>query len=334
LSTDWDILGVKYINNKTLEDMLNALQGDNVLDNLDKQWNALETSEVNYEETISGFVKTINFTGFNQNITQFPIPKEQDPDLAEVSILLKTRVKQIEKGPSRPLKGVNLIYYDWINKKKTSKGQMPSVEASGPWVTLTYSKLLVEKLPNGTYVPSSNQELTHESEGIMRIHFVLTNTGNGDAYNIKFSILLDSNLTYLECEGINYVSTKNDEASHKNELTFDLNSGIPAGQPKGGYIFVHYSKYIKSYSSLTPDDLRGLPATLEVANQSTTHLKVTNETDAQVYSQVIRTPISFKYQNYTILPEESNPKIGFFAVVFYLSLFAILILFLYLFKLK
>ena len=41
LSTDWDILGVKYINNRTLEDMLNTLQGDNFLDNLEKQWNSL-----------------------------------------------------------------------------------------------------------------------------------------------------------------------------------------------------------------------------------------------------------------------------------------------------
>lgn len=86
----------------------------------------------------------------------------------------------------------------------------------------------------------------------------------------------------------------------KTELTFDLRSGIPAGQPKGGYIYVHYSKYIDSYSSLTPEELKGLPSTLEVANQSTTHLQVTNETSAEVYSQVIRTAISFKYQNNNI----------------------------------
>ena len=317
LSSDWDILGAKYISNGTLEAMLNTLQGDNVLDNLDKQWNALKSDKVDYVETVSNFVKTINFIGFNQNITQFPIPKEQDPDVADVSILLKTRVKQIEKGPSKPLKAVDLVYYDWIDKKKTSKGLMPTVEATGPWVTLAYSKLLVEKLPNGTYVPSINQELTHESEGIMRIHFILTNRGNGDAYNTTYSILLDSNLTYLECEGINYISTKNDEVSHKTELTFDLRSGIPAGQPKGGYIYVHYSKYIDSYSSLTPEELKGLPSTLEVANQSTTHLQVTNETSAEVYSQVIRTAISFKYQNNNIFPyldlivsgRRSNPNI-------------------------
>ena len=317
LSSDWDILGVKYVDNKTLEDFLNTLQGDEVSSNLDKKWDALKTNTVRYEEKLSGFEKTINFTGFSQNITQFPIPKGNDPDIADVSIILKTRVNQIEKGRTKPLKSVELTYYDWINKRKTSKGREPFVDASGPWVRLTYTRQLVEKLPNGTYIPSVNQELTHESEGIMRIYFLLTNSGNGDAYNTTYSILLDSNLTYLDCLGVNYVQSRKDDASGKTELTFDLNSGIPAGQAKGGYIYVHYSKYIDSYSSLTPEELKGLPSTLEVANQSTTHLKVTNETDGKLYSQVIRTSIVFKYQNNNIFPyldlivsgRRSNPNI-------------------------
>ena len=68
---------------------------------------------------------------------------------------------------------------------------------------------------------------------------------------------------------------------------------------------------------MTPEELKGLPSTLEVANQSTTHLKVTNETDGKLYSQVIRTSIVFKYQNNNIFPyldlivsgRRSNPNI-------------------------
>ena len=320
LATDWEIIGAKYIDNKTLDDMLNILQGKDVLENLDLKWNALQTKDVQYEETISGtekYLKYIKFVGFNQNITQFPIPKGQDPDVAEISILLKTRVKQIAKGTNYPLKTVSLKYKDWIGKDKTSDGLKPFVEASGPWVTLTYSKLLVEKLPNGTYIPTINQELTHDSEGIMRIYFRLANYGNGNAFNTTYSILLNSNLTYLDCEGVNYVKAKNDEASNTTELTFDLNSGIPQGQYKGGYIYVRYHKLIDSYESLTPEELNELPATMEVANQSETNLTMTNDTKAEVVTQVIRTVISFKYQNSRLLPyldlivsgRRSNPTI-------------------------
>jgi hypothetical protein len=232
LSSDWEILGAKYIDNKTLDDMLQTLQGDDILNNLDKKWTALKTNPVKYVETVENFKKTLKFTGFNDNITKFPIPKGHDPDVAEVSILLKTRVKQIAKGITNPLNSVLLKYKDWVGKDKKSEGLKPFLDASGPWVRLTYSKLLVEKLPNGTYVPSINQELTHESEGIMKIYFALSNSGNGNAYNTTYSILLDSNLTYLECEGVSHVKTNLDENSHTTTLTFDLKSGIPQGQTK------------------------------------------------------------------------------------------------------
>lgn len=317
LTTDWEIIGVKYIDNKTLDDMLQTLQGDDVLNNLDKQWNALTTKNITYKEEISGIEKSIKFTGFNENITQFPIPKGNDPDVAEVSILLKTKVKQIAKGTNYPLRSVYITYDDWIGKNKRSDGLKPFLEASGPWVTLSYSKVLVEKLPNGTYIPTINQELTHESEGTMKIHFILTNNGNGNAYETTYSIFLDSNLTYLGCEGVKFVKTNRNEAAHTTELTFDLNSGITQGQSKGGFIYVHYSKVIDSYSSLTPEELKGLPATLHVANESETNLKVSNETKEEPVTQIIRTPISFKYQNNNLLPyldlivsgRRSNPTV-------------------------
>ena len=302
LSSDWEILGAKYIDNKTLDDMLQTLQGDDILNNLDKKWTALKTNPVKYVETVENFKKTLKFTGFNDNITKFPIPKGHDPDVAEVSILLKTRVKQIAKGITNPLNSVLLKYKDWVGKDKKSEGLKPFLDASGPWVRLTYSKLLVEKLPNGTYVPSINQELTHESEGIMKIYFALSNSGNGNAYNTTYSILLDSNLTYLECEGVSHVKTNLDENSHTTTLTFDLKSGIPQGQTKGGYIYVQYHKLIDSYSALTPEQIKELPTTLQVANQSETNLKVTNETKGDVVTQVIRTPIVFKYQNNNLFP--------------------------------
>lgn len=318
LSSDWDILGVKYVDNKTLDEMLIALQGEDVANTLNKKWDELKTNTVNYVEEFSGFNKVVKFTGFNQNITQFPIPKGSDPDVAEVSILLKTRVKQIVKGTTYPLLNtVKLSYKDWTNKTKNTKGLNPFVEASGPWVTLYYTKTLMEQLPNGTYVPAINQELTHTDEGIMQIYFRLTNSGNGDAFNTTYSILLDSNITYISCKGVEKVSSKEDAASKTTELTFDLKSGIPAGQAKGGYIYVKYNKLIESYTNLTPEELKGLPTTLQVANQSETNLKVTNDTNAEYYTQVIRTPISFKYQNNNLLPyldlivsgRRSNPTI-------------------------
>jgi hypothetical protein len=81
-----------------------------------------------------------------------------------------------------------IFYNDWINKTKFFCDISKYIESRGAWIILTYSKTLVERLHNGTYIESPIQFLSHTDEGIIRIHFILTNNGNGDAYNTTYSI--------------------------------------------------------------------------------------------------------------------------------------------------
>ena len=315
LSSDWEILGAKYVDENTLNQMLNV-KNDNITE-INQYWDGIKSENISFKEEISGLNKTIIFTGINEYITKFPIPKEYEPDVAEFSIVLKTKVRQIVKGISIPLKLNKLTYKNWINITKYAYGVEKTLHAIGPWVTLSYSKTLVERLPNGTFIPSINQQLTHEDEGIMRIYFLLNNIGNGNAYNTTYSIRIHSNLKYLECEGVKFVKSVYNETSKITELTFDLNSGIPQGQSKGGYIYVKYPKYIESYSALTPEELKGLPSTLQVANESETSIKLKEEEGGEAVTQLIRTQIIFNYQNNNLFPyldlivsgRRSNPNI-------------------------
>lgn len=47
-----------------------------------------------------------------------------------------------------------------------------------------------------------------------------------------------------------------------------------ATQSKAGYIFVKYPKFIESFNSLSVDELDELPTSLQVANESSTKVKV------------------------------------------------------------
>jgi hypothetical protein len=94
----------------------------------------------------------------------------------------------MQRGYSKPLKSICIFYNDLINKIKFFCDISKYIEARGAWIILTYSKTLVERLHNGTYIESPIQFLSHTDEGIIRIHFILTNNGNGDAYNTTYSI--------------------------------------------------------------------------------------------------------------------------------------------------
>jgi hypothetical protein len=68
-------------------------------------------------------------------------------------------------------------------------------------------------------------------------------------------------------------------------------------QSKAGYIFVKYPKFIESFNSLSVDELDGLPTSLQVANKSSTSMKLTLEKINEPVTQIIRNPIVFAYQS-------------------------------------
>jgi hypothetical protein len=172
--------------------MLNSTQENNTLEKLDNYWKELEKNQTNdikfTEEKYSSTLKTINFTGLNEQINSFPIPNQYGPDQAEITVLVKSKVSQMQRGYSKPLNSICIFYNDWINKTKFFCDISKYIESRGAWIILTYSKTLVERLHNGTYIESPIQFLSHTDEGIIRIHFILTNNGNGDAYNTTYSI--------------------------------------------------------------------------------------------------------------------------------------------------
>ena len=203
----------------------------------------------------------------------------------------------MQRGYAKPLQSICIFYTDWINKNKFFCDISKYIEARGAWIILTYSKTLVERLPNGTYIESPNQLLSHTEEGIIRIHFILTNNGNGDAYNTTYSISIYSNLTYLGCQGVKNIKFNYNEGTKQTDLIFDLNSPIMATQSKAGYIFVKYPKFIESFNLLSEDELDKLPTSLQIAKESSTSMKLTLEKIEEPVTQIIRTPIVFAYQS-------------------------------------
>ena len=293
IGVDWEIQGVKFAEKETIDKCINISVSNDNLEEFNKYW---KENNNNIDFSISSYskdLKIIKFNGIKNQIKSFPILNEKGPDKAEITLLIKSKVAQIAKGNTQPINKVYMNYNDWIGKTKNVEGQRPFIEAKGAWITISYTRTLVEQLKDGVYIESANQELSHESEGIMKIHFKLYNSGNGDAFNTTYSIAINSNLTYIGCEGVTLIKEFHNEENGLHNLTFDLKSPILASQTKGGYIYVRYKKVIESYSNLTIEELDGLPSTLDVANESSATMDLEKENNI---TQILRQPLVFSYQ--------------------------------------
>ena len=269
-----------------------SVSNDN-LEEFNKYW---KENNNNIDFSISSYskdLKIIKFNGIKNQIKSFPILNEKGPDKAEITLLIKSKVAQIAKGNTQPINRVYMSYNDWIGKTKEVDGQKPFIEAKGAWITISYTRTLVEQLKDGVYIESANQELSHESEGIMKIHFKLYNSGNGDAFNTTYTISINPNLTYIGCEGVTLIKEFHNKENGLTDLTFDLKSPILAAQTKDGYIYVRYKKVIESYNNLTIEELDGLPSTLDVANESSATMDLEKENNI---TQILRQPLVFNYQ--------------------------------------
>ena len=319
IGVDWKIDGVKYVDEETLDKMANATQQLNSSMELLKLWNEIKSTNIKTSETIlNKDTKKITFDGIKKDYPYFPKIMKGQPDIAEVTFIVKSSISQIQYGTSEPIKNVLMNYTKWNNKNKKSKGDIPFIYAKGAWINLKYTTQFVELLPSGNFIKSDNQKLTHENEGYLQINFVLQNTGNGDSYNNRYQIELENKIKYISCSpSVNQVSTQ-DGSDGRRIITFDLLSPINQGERKTGYLIVQFNKTIESYSTLTQEEIDQLPNELKVSKQSATIMDLTKIKGEKEVTQVIRTPINFVYSkpegalvyiDMTVSGRRSNPTV-------------------------
>jgi hypothetical protein len=324
IGVDWKTDGVRYVDKETLEKMANATQQLNPYKELEKIWNTLK-SNINYTETtLNKDTKKVIFDGIKKDYPLFPKIMKGQPDIAEVTLLVKSSVAQLQAGTSEPIKNVLMKYAKWNGKEKTNKGERPFIYATGAWITLRFTSQYVEYVGDGKYVRCDNQVLSHDTGGYIQVNFTLTNTGNGNSYNTRYRITIHDKVRFIESgPGINRISTKT-LSNGQTELTFDLNAPINQGERKGGIIYLQYDKLIDSYEVLSPEDLEALPKELPIVKESATIMDLTQNKGENEVTQIIRTPLTFNYKkpdgalvyiDMTVSGRRSNPEVEIEPVV-------------------
>ena len=291
----------KYINNTIKDKFLSTSTKEEPIKEMNELWNNLtnETS-IEFNVEITEKFRVIKILSLMKDYPLFPEKRYGEPDKAEFSILFKTNFSQLEKGLTYPIGGIYLGYLDWINKYKDTGGKYYGVTAKGAWIELSYSRTLVDYISEDNYIEKEDQELSPAEEGIVKVQFKLENTGNGEAYNVIYQILIGENVTYFgHRKGINKISEKKTE--NGTLLSFDLNSPINPQELLGGIIYLKYNKIIdKEY--LTTDAIKQLPSELNVAKQSSVILDLTENKGENSVTQILRKSLNISYTNY----ESSN----------------------------
>ena len=302
IGVDWKTEGIKYVTPDIINQMGELSQNHNNSKELDKIWNTLKGNVSYSEQNLADKEnKKIIFDGIKKDYPLFPKINQGAPDTAEVSILIKSHAHQVKYGQSYPINNVKMGYKQWNNKTKSSNGQRPFIYGEGPWITLSYTRTLVEKQSNGEYVEKTNQDLLYEEEGDMRVDFTLRNSGNKDTFgDTKYEIIVNENLTYITHEqGLTIISMKKNSLG-QTVLLFDLKAPINKGERFSGSIYFHYNKYLDSYDALTVDEKKKLPKQLTVVNEAAATIDLTDNIGEKQVTQYIRTPLSFAYAQRSI----------------------------------
>ena len=299
LGVDWKIDGIKYVDSKFLEKMGNATQEQSYVEKLDELWATIkDQKDISHEEKQNANninLKTITITGIKDEYEFFPKKNKDRPDVTEISIVVRSSVSQLAYGNVWPISSLSVNYNDWINKYKYKMGSPPYVTASGAWITMTYSRQLVDYLGKGDYVVKPDQQLSPDESGTMKVQFKIQNSGNGNSYDTKYEIIIEPNLTFVDHNtGTNKLSVRKNEYG-QTVLTFDYGAPIMAGELKGGIIYLNYSKICDNYDILTDEEKKKLPKELPVANQSAVYMRLTNSTNADVITQHLRQSLKFAY---------------------------------------
>ena len=146
------------------------------------------------------------------------------------------------------------------------------------------------------YAVKVNQELSQTDEGVMKVQFKIQNSGSGNSYNTKYSVIIQPNLTYIDhFSGAKNVTQTPYGKNGQTLLTFDFGAPINAGELRGGIIYLRYSKYIDSFDLLTLEQIQSLPTELKVTQQSSATMDLTAEPGQNQVTQILRKPLTFPY---------------------------------------
>jgi len=319
---DWKVDGIKYVDKETLSKMYNATQDENANAIIKKLWDGIKsTSELKYtEEPLSPETKLIKFDFMKTDYKQFPKIVKGAPDIADVAFLVKSNVSQLKIGRSQPIDNVKLYYKQWNGKTKNSIGEKPFIEARGAWITLNYQFTLVDRLSNGTFIISENQEIHHDDEGYMRIYFKLKNDGNEDSFNTRYEIIMQKDIDYISNEGnLKEINIKKNSEG-QSIITFDLNRRINKKDYAAGYIYVFYHKYVESVGELGYEEIINLPKMLNITKESSAIFDLTQIKGENEVTQHLRKSLSkdymidlkygvFVFIDMTVSGRKKNPSI-------------------------
>ena len=83
----------------------------------------------------------------------------------------------------------------------------------------------------------------------------LKNKGGGNSYNTKYSIIIQSNLSFIDHNSGSAKISKTINNLDQTILTFDNGTSINEGELNAVLIYLRYSKYIDSFDLLTTEQL-------------------------------------------------------------------------------
>ena len=292
IGVDWKIDEIKYVDKETLDDMTSNVLAKNNTGEMVKIFNEIKSNKVNYKEyLLNDNIKRITIDGVKKDYPLFPKIVKGAPDIAEVAIIIKSSVHQLPYGQSTPIENVQMKYTQWDGKQKESEGIEPFIHATGAWIDITYSKYLVDLLPNGKFVRTGEKTISHIDEGYMEIQFTLFNIGNGNSFNTRYEIYLTEKIRYISC-GVGIEKIKTRYSDRMSIISFDLKSPINVGQRKGGIIYVQYMPWTETYSDI---DLKKLPTELKIAKQSAAVFDLTEAEGESEITEYLRKPLTMPY---------------------------------------
>ena len=293
--SDCHLMDVKYTDKKTIDKMVEAMGSKQKKTLMEEIWQQIDNTT---KPKVQLYQKIKNIT-FEEKYPLFPAIVKGGPDIAEMYVMIKFKIDQIKTGQQKPFNDNQIKYLDWIGKVKKYRTSDPELTAEGAWIILYYDLFtLVDKLPNGTFVDSLNQDLSHEAEGYAKVKVKLYNFGNADSYNTSYTIALEPMFefdSYMDNSGIRDIKQVKDPNTNTTNITLYLNSLIPAYSTRAFIIYLKYHKVIESYNNLTEEEIDALPKTVVASRESSTRMKLTKNDENEV-TQYLRQSLALKYQ--------------------------------------
>ena len=188
--------GIKYVSKDILEKMINISSVDNSLKDLNEFWENIKNEDSLPLKSNDSYLtsdneyKSVSVLGLEKKFPLFPKPMEGQPDIAEFILVVKSSYTQLRPGWGCPIQYPRITFKDWSGKTKFKSFTEKYFDSRGPWIVLSYSRKLVEKIDDHLYSDTPEQNLYPDKEGYMQVQFKLQNTGNDISYKTKYEVII------------------------------------------------------------------------------------------------------------------------------------------------